>query len=273
MTRLEHHLWPALRRYWHPVAYVTEIGDRPRPVRLLGERLVVARLGEQVACFRDLCVHRATALSLGRVEDGELVCAYHGWRYAPDGRCVHIPALPADRPIPARARIERFACEVQHGLVWVCLADDPVVGMPPYRGVRRPGLPPGLRPAAGLARERGTGNGELRRRRPLPVAARGHPRLPRPPEVPVFESTRWARSCATSGTTCRTHAPDRPHARLPPAPAVQHPPAQGPRRRPVRGGADHRLSPGRGRDHRLPGDLPQLPPDEEELRSGWRPTS
>ena len=132
MSRLEHHLWPALRQYWHPVSYETEIGDRPHPVRLLGERLVVARLGDRVSCFRDLCVHRATALSLGRVEEGELVCVYHGWRYGPDGRCVHIPALPADRPIPARARIERFACEVRHGLVWVCLSDDPVVGVPPY---------------------------------------------------------------------------------------------------------------------------------------------
>jgi phenylpropionate dioxygenase-like ring-hydroxylating dioxygenase large terminal subunit len=134
MTRpaLEHQLWPALRRYWHPVAYESELAGAPHPVRLLGERLVLARLGGSVACFRDLCVHRATALSLGRVEGAELVCAYHGWRYAADGRCVHIPALPAERSIPAGARIERFACDVRHGLVWVCLSADPVVGIPDY---------------------------------------------------------------------------------------------------------------------------------------------
>ncbi len=134
MTRpvFEHQLWPALRRYWHPVAYASELGDRPLPVRLLGERLVIARLGDGVACFRDLCVHRATALSLGRIEGEELVCAYHGWRFASDGRCVHIPALEPGRPIPARARIEQFVCDVRHGLVWVCLAADPVVGVPEY---------------------------------------------------------------------------------------------------------------------------------------------
>lgn len=134
MTRpaLEHQLWPALRRYWHPVAYAAEVGDGPTPVRLLGERLVVARLGDEVACFRDLCIHRATALSLGRVEGEELVCAYHGWRFAASGRCVHIPALEPGRPIPPRAQIERFACAVRYGLVWVCLVDDPVVGIPEY---------------------------------------------------------------------------------------------------------------------------------------------
>ena len=36
----------------------------------------------------------APRLSLGRVCDGQLECAYHGWRFAGDGRCVSIPALP-----------------------------------------------------------------------------------------------------------------------------------------------------------------------------------
>ena len=129
---LERDLWTALRRYWHPVAYASEVGDRPHPARLLNERLVIARLGDDVACFRDLCVHRATALSLGWIDGDDLVCAYHGWRYDAAGRCVHIPALPADRPIPSRARIERFACAVRYGLVWVCLSDAPVVGIPDY---------------------------------------------------------------------------------------------------------------------------------------------
>lgn len=129
---LEHQLWPALRGYWHPVAYAAEVPDgRPHAVRLLGERLVLARLADGLACFRDLCVHRATALSLGWIDEGQLVCAYHGWRYEGSGRCTHIPALPAGRPIPAGARVERFACEERYGLVWVC-PGDPVVAIPEF---------------------------------------------------------------------------------------------------------------------------------------------
>jgi len=205
---LEHELWPALRRYWHPVAYLEEIGDRPHPVRLLGERLVVARLGDRVECFRDLCVHRATALSLGRIEGGELVCAYHGWRYAPDGRCVHIPALPADRPIPTRARIARFACEVHYGLVWVCLDDDPVVGVPPYGEFADPAFqavfvpPQDWRASAARATENSVDAAHFPWLHEGILGSRDHP------EVPVF-------SIEQAGEELRYHWDDLPNAMHP----------------------------------------------------------
>jgi phenylpropionate dioxygenase-like ring-hydroxylating dioxygenase large terminal subunit len=68
--------------------------------------VVLARsvLGERLACFRgedgkaavlpDRCLHRNAPLSLGRVQDGTLACPYHGWRYAGDGRVIHIPSQP-----------------------------------------------------------------------------------------------------------------------------------------------------------------------------------
>jgi vanillate O-demethylase monooxygenase subunit len=97
--------------------------DRPVPVTLLDENLVLARLDGRARCFRDLCIHRGTPLSLGWVEDGNLVCAYHGWRYGADGACTRIPALPADRAIPRRARVDAYRAEERHGLIWVCLGE------------------------------------------------------------------------------------------------------------------------------------------------------
>ena len=123
MSRLESGLWPRLRHYWHPVAQATAVLDRPVPVTLLGTRLVLARLDGRIACFRDLCIHRGTPLSLGWVEDGELVCAYHGWRYGMNGACTRIPALPAERPIPARARVDAYRVEERYGLIWACLGE------------------------------------------------------------------------------------------------------------------------------------------------------
>ena len=79
---------------------------------------------EEVAAFRDLCIHRGTALSLGWIQDENLVCPYHGWTYAPDGTCVRIPSLPAGHAIPAKARATAvFKAHERYGLVWVCLAD------------------------------------------------------------------------------------------------------------------------------------------------------
>ncbi len=54
------------------------------------------------------------------IDGGTLQCTYHGWRFAVDGRCVHIPALEDDASIPDRATLQRPAevCETG-GLVWL----------------------------------------------------------------------------------------------------------------------------------------------------------
>jgi phenylpropionate dioxygenase-like ring-hydroxylating dioxygenase large terminal subunit len=112
-----------LREYWHPVATSNELGKTPLAVSLLEERIVLWRAQEKAVAFRDLCIHRGTALSLGSIQDDQLVCAYHGWRYASDGVCVRIPSLPAGHNIPAKARATAvFQTQERYGLVWVCLS-------------------------------------------------------------------------------------------------------------------------------------------------------
>ena len=68
-------------------------------------------------------MHRGTALSLGRVAGDELVCAYHGWRYRADGRCVAIPQLEDPSRVPAKARIAAYRCQERYGLVWVAIEE------------------------------------------------------------------------------------------------------------------------------------------------------
>ena len=122
-----------LRRFWHPVAESSWVGDEPAAVTLLGEGLVLFRSGGTVRCFADLCVHRGTRLSLGWVtDDGCLQCPYHGWKYDGDGICVHIPSQPADsQRIPSQARAVAYGCEERYGLVWVAL-DDPLRPLPEF---------------------------------------------------------------------------------------------------------------------------------------------
>lgn len=90
----EERLYPRLFDFRHPVAYSSHLrDDKPLAATLLDEAIVVVRLDGQVRAFRDLCVHRGTALSLGWVEEGSLRCAYHGWKYGPDGMCI--PPIPS----------------------------------------------------------------------------------------------------------------------------------------------------------------------------------
>ena len=128
----EARLYAALRRFWHSVMWADELGDAPAAARLLDEPLVVVRLDGEVRAFRDLCVHRGTALSLGWVEDGCLVCPYHGWTYSTDGVCTRIPSSHGTN-IPRKARIQRFAAAEHAGLIWVCLGGE--------TGVEPPAMP------------------------------------------------------------------------------------------------------------------------------------
>ena len=126
----EARLYRSLRRFWHPVCWADELGEKPLAARLLDEPLVLVRLEGGVRASLDLCVHRGTALSLGWVEDGCLVCPYHGWTYDDAGVCRRIPASHGTN-IPAKARIQPFAAAEHAGLIWVCL-EEPAMPLPDF---------------------------------------------------------------------------------------------------------------------------------------------
>jgi vanillate O-demethylase monooxygenase subunit len=128
---IESDIWPALRAYWHPVAYAHEVqDDKPHAVQLLGERLAVCKLGGRYQAFYDLCIHRGTPISLGWIEGDEVLCAYHGWSYDISGQCTRIPSIPAEHPIPKKACLTAYPTEQRYGIIWVSLSDEPVVGLP-----------------------------------------------------------------------------------------------------------------------------------------------
>ncbi len=123
---------------WHPVCIANEVEDAPKQVFVLGERVVVFRNEEGVHAFKDLCIHRGAALSLGKVKDGNIVCPYHAWEYNSHGDCTKIPALPCGKAIPSKAKATVYHCQEQYGLIWVCLGDEPAP-MIPYLDYSREG--------------------------------------------------------------------------------------------------------------------------------------
>jgi phenylpropionate dioxygenase-like ring-hydroxylating dioxygenase large terminal subunit len=121
-----------LANFWHPIAAAEDVTCEPRRFLLLGEELVAFRDEHGVAVFKDLCIHRGAALSLGWVVDGRLTCPYHGWQYDRSGTCVHIPSLPEGQSIPRKARAIAYAAQEAYGLVWVAMAEPvaPIAGWP-----------------------------------------------------------------------------------------------------------------------------------------------
>jgi len=107
--------------YWHPVCDSRQVQEDPLPVVLMDIPLVLWRDEDGMAHgLHDKCPHRGARLSLGRVCNGQLQCAYHGWKFDQQGSCTLIPAMPHLTPTQAH-QAKSIAVRERMGLVWVCL--------------------------------------------------------------------------------------------------------------------------------------------------------
>jgi phenylpropionate dioxygenase-like ring-hydroxylating dioxygenase large terminal subunit len=82
-----------------------------------------------VVAAPDRCLHREAPLSLGRLVEGELECAYHGWRYGVGGRCTFVPSANEGVPVPPKAHLPTIHATERYGLVWLC-PGEPDSGIP-----------------------------------------------------------------------------------------------------------------------------------------------
>jgi phenylpropionate dioxygenase-like ring-hydroxylating dioxygenase large terminal subunit len=123
---------PVLLNDWHPVAASSALAaGAVLGVQLLDREVVIWRDSEHgVHAWEDRCPHRGTRFSIGRIENDHLVCAYHGWRFAPDGQCDHFPALPDIRP-PASACARQYRCAERYGMIWASLG-EPACDVPAF---------------------------------------------------------------------------------------------------------------------------------------------
>ena len=99
---------------WHPIAAVENLDPaKPNALELMGERLVAWQPAPGAAWVvqADRCPHRAAPLTDGFVSrGGEIVCAYHGYRFGATGACTAVTALSHDGAAEATARTSRRAC-------------------------------------------------------------------------------------------------------------------------------------------------------------------
>ncbi len=113
----------ATNQGWYPVAASTDaVMGHVAAARLWGSDLVVWRDDNgTVNVWPDRCLHRGVRLSLGTNTGTELVCRYHGWRYASvAGSCTYIPAHPDNAP--AQSLCTATLPAVEHGgLIWTTL--------------------------------------------------------------------------------------------------------------------------------------------------------
>ncbi|NJN85438.1 MAG: aromatic ring-hydroxylating dioxygenase subunit alpha [Leptolyngbyaceae cyanobacterium SL_7_1] len=121
---------PVFQRFWYPVVPMQQLREgKPQAFELLGQSLVLW-LDEQgnPAAVRDRCCHRTAKLSLGKVDQGNIVCPYHGWEFNQAGACVHMPQSQNGAISPSY-KVPAYHCTERYGYAWVCLG-EPLTDIP-----------------------------------------------------------------------------------------------------------------------------------------------
>ena len=106
---------------WYVACTPDELAQKPLGRQICGEKMVFYRdLSNQVRALEDFCPHRGAPLSLGYVENGHLVCGYHGLVMGGDGKTVEMPGQRV-RGFPCN---KAFAAVERHGFIWVWPGDQ-----------------------------------------------------------------------------------------------------------------------------------------------------
>jgi len=122
-----------LRRYWHPIAFLSELKGKPLRRRILGEDLVLFRDDRgRIGLLTLRCSHRGTSLEFGHLESGGLRCCYHGWLYDVEGRILETPGEPADSTFKERVRHPAYKVQELAGIVFAYLGPEPAPLLPRY---------------------------------------------------------------------------------------------------------------------------------------------
>jgi phenylpropionate dioxygenase-like ring-hydroxylating dioxygenase large terminal subunit len=129
-----------VRNAWYPAAWSRDIGRELISRRILGDDVVLYRTSSgSVAALEDLCPHRFTPLSMGRLKGDAIECGYHGMTFDCRGECVRIPGQAI---IPRNAKVRAYPIQENMGLAWIWMGDPAradaslVYDLPQYRDSR-----------------------------------------------------------------------------------------------------------------------------------------
>lgn len=107
---------------WYVVAWSHEVGRRaPLARTVCGKPMALWRADDgNIAALEDACWHRMAPLSMGKLEDDQIVCPYHGLKFNKVGACTR---MPSQETISPTVRVHSFPAIEQHRFVFVWPGD------------------------------------------------------------------------------------------------------------------------------------------------------
>lgn len=116
---------------WFPICLARDVAPGTlKGFEFLDGRVIVWREANSTAHVTSaFCPHMGASLEAGEVVDGALRCAFHHWRYGPDGRCL---ATAIGDPPPRTAALFVFPSVEKYGLIWAFNGDTPLYQLPDF---------------------------------------------------------------------------------------------------------------------------------------------
>jgi NAD(P)H-dependent nitrite reductase small subunit len=100
-----------MESYWVKVARVAELPTEGlgHAIKAGGMELAIFRWDDRIYAIENLCPHLGFPLSEGIMQNGEVICSWHGWHIRlEDGSCRR-----------ERERAKVFPCEIRGEEIWV----------------------------------------------------------------------------------------------------------------------------------------------------------
>ena len=124
-----------MRRYWHPVAAVSQMNDKwTMKVRILGEDLILYKdRSGGFGLIEPHCAHRRMNLIYGIPEEHGIRCPYHGWLFDETGQCVEQPYEETEDPearFKDKVKMRAYPVESKAGLLFAYLGPAPAPLVP-----------------------------------------------------------------------------------------------------------------------------------------------
>jgi 5,5'-dehydrodivanillate O-demethylase oxygenase subunit len=121
-----------MRGFWHPIARGVDLAPgRAIPVRVMSEDYTLFRgASGRVQLVAQRCPHRGALMHLGWVENDDIRCVYHGWKYDCSGQCVEAPA--EKEGFAKNVRIATFPTGEAFGMIYGYFGPDEPPEFPPY---------------------------------------------------------------------------------------------------------------------------------------------
>jgi phenylpropionate dioxygenase-like ring-hydroxylating dioxygenase large terminal subunit len=118
-----------LPNYWYPIMFSVQMGKRLKPMKILGQDIVLVREKGKIYALSNRCPHRGIPLSNGKFEfSGTLSCIYHGWTFdLATGQMVAALTDGPESPMVGRSTtcVRSYPVEERVGLVFVWMGEGP----------------------------------------------------------------------------------------------------------------------------------------------------